>query len=183
MRAINMTRKEYIKERNELSKQYREYEDKNTTPVMATMEEMDNYIDNIKYRVETGRIPPSEMIIVERYKEYRKQNRAFREVDFKKLMRHLMGKDTVVKTNIIKYEVDTRKLQEEISKYEIMNNQKAYLMMNKETMDTITLDIAEKCKPLISPNDVKDLGGKLSTYHGNKCYVDNDLAFGEVEIR
>ena len=90
-----------------------------------------------------------------------------------------------MKTNIIKYEVDERKLQEEISKYEIMNNQKAYLMMNKETMDAITLDIAEKCKPLISPNDAKDFSkfSKLSTYHGNKCFIDNDLAFGEVDVR
>lgn len=177
-----MTRKEYVKERNELVMQYRVCENKNITPVMVTMEEMDDYIDNIEYRVTTGRLPPSEMKIVERYKEYRKKNRVFRKVDFKKLMRHLMGEDTVMKTNIIKYEVDTRKLQEEISKYETMNNRKAYLFMSDDTTKIITANAVEECKPFVSSDDVKDFG-KLAVYNGNKCCVDNDLSFGEVEIR
>lgn len=177
-----MTRKEYIKERNALAIQCRVCEDKSITPTMVTMEEMDDYIDNIEYRVTTGRLHPSEMKIVENYKEYRKKNRAFREVDFKKLMRYLMGKDTIMKTIIIKYEVDTRKLQEEISKYEIINNRKAYLFMSEDTMKIITLNVVEECEPFVSADCVKD-SGKLEVFQGNKCYVDNDLAFGEVEIR
>lgn len=87
-----------------------------------------------------------------------------------------------MKTNIIKTEIDKRKLQEAICEFEIINNKPAYLFMSDDTMNAITLNIVEECKPLTSPDDVKDFG-KLSTCRGNKYYVDNDLAFGEVEIR
>lgn len=92
------------------------------------------------------------------------------------------NKSTIMKTNIIKTEIDRRKLQEEISAFEIINNQPAYLFMNEDTMNTITSDVVKECKPFASLNDVND-SGKLATYQGNKCYVDNDLPFGEIEIR
>lgn len=86
-----------------------------------------------------------------------------------------------MKTNIMKCEVDERKLQEEISKYEIMNNQKAYLMMNKETMDALTSVLIDGMNIFSEHYIPKD--GKICVLKGNKCYVDNDLSFGEVEIR
>lgn len=87
-----------------------------------------------------------------------------------------------MKTNIIKTEVDERKLQKEIGKYEIIHNQEAYLMMNKETMDTLT-ELHINDSPPSYVLDVLKNGSKLAMFQGNKCYVDNDLAFGEVEIR
>ena len=64
---------------------------KTTMPIhhMVTLEYMDDYIDNIEYRVLSHRLPPEDMRIVERYKEFRKQERAFNKVDFKELMRQL----------------------------------------------------------------------------------------------
>ena len=57
--------------------------------MMVTQEYMDNYIDDIEYRVLSHRLPPEDMRIVKRYKEFRKQERAFVEIDFKKLMKEL----------------------------------------------------------------------------------------------
>lgn len=87
-----------------------------------------------------------------------------------------------MKINIIKTEIDTRKLQQAINEFEIINDKSAYLFMNEDTINAITSNIVEECNLLVSPDDVKDFG-RLAEYQGNKCYVDNDLAFGEVEIR
>lgn len=57
---------------------------------MVTVEYMDDYIDDIRCRVSSGRLPPEDMRIVERYKEYKSKNRAFKEVDFKRLMKELI---------------------------------------------------------------------------------------------
>ena len=58
---------------------------------MVTIEYMDNYIDDIEYRVLSGMLPPEDMIIVERYKEYKQHEHAFKMIDFKKLMNMLVG--------------------------------------------------------------------------------------------
>ena len=57
---------------------------------MVTVEYMDDYIDDIRYRVLSGRLPPKDMRIVKRYKEYKSKNREFKKVDFKKLMSELI---------------------------------------------------------------------------------------------
>lgn len=58
---------------------------------MVTVEYMDDYIDDIRCRVLSGRLPPEDMRIVEGYKEWKSKNKAFKEVDFKKLMDKLIG--------------------------------------------------------------------------------------------
>ena len=55
----------------------------------VTVEYMDDYIDDIRCRVLSGRLPLEDMKIVERYKEYQSKNRGFKKVDFKKLMSEL----------------------------------------------------------------------------------------------
>ena len=55
---------------------------------MVTLEYMDDYIGDIKCRVSQGRLPPEDMRIVERYKEFRKHENVSK-VDFKKLMKQL----------------------------------------------------------------------------------------------
>lgn len=57
---------------------------------LVTVEYMDDYIDDIKYRVLSHRLPPEDMRIVERYKEYKSKNKDFKKVDFKKLMSELI---------------------------------------------------------------------------------------------
>lgn len=57
---------------------------------LVTVEYMDDYIDDIRCRVLSGRLPPEDMRIVERYKEYKSKNRGFKKVDFKKLMSELI---------------------------------------------------------------------------------------------
>ena len=56
----------------------------------VTVEYMDDYIDDIRCRVLSGRLPLEDMKIVERYKEYKSKNRGFKKVDFKKLMSGLI---------------------------------------------------------------------------------------------
>ena len=58
---------------------------------MVTIEYMDNYIDDIEYRVLSGMLPPEDMRIVERYKEYKQHEHGFKMIDFKKLMNMLVG--------------------------------------------------------------------------------------------
>ena len=58
---------------------------------MVTIEYMDNYIDDIEYRVLSGMLPPEDMRIVERYKKYKQHERGCKKVDFKKLMNMLVG--------------------------------------------------------------------------------------------
>lgn len=57
---------------------------------MVTIEYMDDYIGDIEYRVLSGMLPPEDMRIVERYKEY-KQQHEFKRTDSKKLMNILVG--------------------------------------------------------------------------------------------
>lgn len=57
---------------------------------MVTREYMDNHIEDIYYRVLIGTLPPEDMRIVERYKEYKKKNKEFKEVDYKISMKQLI---------------------------------------------------------------------------------------------
>ena len=57
----------------------------------VTIEYMDDYIGDIEYRVLSGMLPPEDMRIVERYKEYKQHEHGFKMVDFKKLMNMLVG--------------------------------------------------------------------------------------------
>ena len=56
---------------------------------MVTQKYMDDYIEDIEYRVLNHLLPPEDMRIVKRYKKFKKQERAFNKVDFKKLMKQL----------------------------------------------------------------------------------------------
>lgn len=142
---------------------------------MLTMEEVDNRIDNIEYCVTTGRLDPSEMRIVERYKEYKKKNRAFTEIDFKKLMRHLMEEDIVMKINIVKYEIDKGGLRESVSKYQALNKRDPYLFVNEETLGLLMEDSKKYC--------VYPTSEKMIIYEGLHVFIHNNLSFGEIEVR
>lgn len=58
---------------------------------MVAIEYMDDYISDIEYRILSGMLPPEDMRIVERYKEYKRHEHGLKMVDFKKLMNMLIG--------------------------------------------------------------------------------------------
>lgn len=69
------------------------------------------------------------------------------------------------------------KLLEEINKFECLTNQAAYLFMNESTMEALSI--------AISPHTAQITVGKsiLCKYSGKKVFKNDDLEFGEVEIR
>lgn len=50
------------------------------------IEWMDNYINDIRYRVSIGVLPREHMQIVKGYKEYKKKHPTIKKVEFKKLI-------------------------------------------------------------------------------------------------
>lgn len=68
---------------------------------------------------------------------------------------------------------DMENLDYNINKYEIINNIRAYLIMNQDTADSFA---SQSNIPYASKN-------QIYMYKGNKILIDNDLKLGEVEIR
>lgn len=92
-----------------------------------------------------------------------------------------------MKTNIITYEIDEDKLRKKILDFECITNQHAYIIMNRKTADALE----EKYKPCIigSKEEIEKLAYKfkngfyIGVYNGNKIFIDDDLEFGEIDIR
>lgn len=77
--------------------------------------------------------------------------------------------------------LDNRKLYEEICKYEGVSNQTAYLFMNKDTMKSLCkLTVMSISIPHVEI-DTDDC--TLAKYSGLKVFQNDDLEFGEIEIR
>lgn len=86
------------------------------------------------------------------------------------------------KFSIIKH-LDETKLLEEIERYINENEEDPYIFMNKEMVDDL-----ERITPLGSyekfiscKNEMKC--GVMAIYKGFKIYENNDLKYGEVELR
>lgn len=83
--------------------------------------------------------------------------------------------------------VDTNKLDKQINEYEYTTGEEPYLFMSNATGNAIINELfnistmppteIEKMLRFITP------GVKTGTYKGINIYENNDLAFGEVEIR
>lgn len=73
--------------------------------------------------------------------------------------------------------VNNDKLQEEINRYETLTNQNAYLFMSKNTMDALALAIL----PFSTPDMYKEC--IMCNFKGRKVFQNDELEFGEVEIR
>lgn len=73
--------------------------------------------------------------------------------------------------------VNNDKLQEEINRYETLTNQNAYLFMSKNTMDALALAIL----PFSTPDMYKE--SIMCKFKGRKVFQNDELEFGEVEIR
>lgn len=82
-----------------------------------------------------------------------------------------------MKTKII----DINKLSEEIENFEVMTNQKAYLFMHRATTDYLENTIPTK--ELYLNNSSCRFSDVIAKFQGRNVYIDDDLKFGEVEIR
>lgn len=84
-----------------------------------------------------------------------------------------------MKINISRSELDNDKLLEEMERCEITSNQTAYLFMSQETIDAL-VGAARNHTVFIAGNTDMDM---LAFFCGRRVYKNDDLKFGEVEIR
>lgn len=89
-------------------------------------------------------------------------------------------KFSIVKT------IDYDKISSEIEEYIMRTGEKPYLFMHIDTIDTIWNELKSTFTKFVDPSYV--LNNSKSTdvraeYEGCRIYVNNDLKFGEVEIR
>lgn len=73
--------------------------------------------------------------------------------------------------------VNNNKLLEEINRYELLTNQNAYLFMSKDTIDALAL----ASLPFSDPDSYKE--SIMCKFKGRKVFQNDELEFGEVEIR
>ena len=92
-----------------------------------------------------------------------------------------------MKTNIITYEIDENKLRNKILDFEEITKLHAYIFMNQKTASVFE----EQHKPYIigSKEAIDKLAYKfkngfyIGVYDGNKIFIDDNLEFGEIDIR
>lgn len=75
--------------------------------------------------------------------------------------------------------LDNQKLSGEIAKYESVSNQTAYLFMSQGTMKALS-DLIVMNVPGIKINTDSYF---LAKYKGRKVFRNDDLEFGEIEVR
>lgn len=73
--------------------------------------------------------------------------------------------------------LDESKLQEELCIYVNEHQEKPYIFLNRETIVELVLKSTDLPYYLLNRN------GVISTYQGFKVYENNELKYGEVEIR
>ena len=74
---------------------------------------------------------------------------------------------------------DDTKLLQEIEKFEMIHSQNAYLFMNQETLNELTIFF-----PLKIHVELKQYSDSVFVYYcGRRVYENDTLKFGEVEIR
>lgn len=81
--------------------------------------------------------------------------------------------------NISEKHINEEKLIKEVQGFEIEHSQNAYIFMNEETLG----ELVSACPPLMYFQAAENYDGIISSYRGRKVYRDENLKFGEVEIR
>ena len=85
--------------------------------------------------------------------------------------------------------LDTTKLDKKIIDYECETGEVPYLFMANSTGNAMLKEVCTNCGSIIYASDniemlrVMHPGAAIGSYKGYKIYENNDLAFGEVEIR
>ena len=88
----------------------------------------------------------------------------------------MIGRFSILKS------LDLEKIDKNIKIYESKTGNKPYLFMNK---DTIYETFCECNENFVTKKEFEflNLYGKTGTYAGYKLFVNEDLEFGEVELR
>lgn len=90
------------------------------------------------------------------------------------------------KFSIIK-QLDTEKLDARIDKFMTVNSHSPYVFASKETISALisheTDGLGDKLSKLVFDYMLLKEQGCSCMYKGNKVFEDNDLEFGEIELR
>lgn len=84
------------------------------------------------------------------------------------------------KFNIVE-KINLEKLDYELKDYIVHRKESPYIFMNKNTLKAIGDTISVRVGQFIHDEKYKD--AELCMYLGYRVYINNDLDFGEVEIR
>ena len=85
--------------------------------------------------------------------------------------------------------LDTKKLDKHIEEYECATGEVPYLFMANSTGNAMLKEVCTTCDSVIYASDFTEMlrimhpGAAIGAYKGYKVYENNDLPFGEVEIR
>lgn len=80
-------------------------------------------------------------------------------------------------------EADIIKLREKIKIYESEHTGSPYIFMNYETLELATKEVGINIKPIEELHMTLYKQKVNIHFEGYKVFINNDLAFGEVEIR
>lgn len=97
---------------------------------------------------------------------------------YKEVKHSFYGGDYML-VNISQKRIDEEKLLKEVQGFEIEHNQNAYIFMNEETLR----ELVNVCPALMYFQATESYDGMISSYCGRKVYRDENLKFGEVEVR
>lgn len=78
-----------------------------------------------------------------------------------------------MKINVIQYGFNIEKLDHNISRYKAINNTLVCLTMNQDTADSLAAQFNVPYTPR----------NRTNMYKGNRVLIDNDLKYGEIEIK
>lgn len=87
-----------------------------------------------------------------------------------------------MKTNMITYKIDENKLRNKIIDFECMTNQHAYIFMNQKTA-SVFKEQQHKSYIFGSKETTDSISLNLKEVYGHKIFIDDDLEFGEIDIR
>lgn len=79
--------------------------------------------------------------------------------------------------------LDENRLTKEIVRYVNENEEDPYIFMNKKTIDDLEYIAPLGSYEKFNPCENKMRSGVIAMYRGFKVYENNDLKYGEVELR
>lgn len=82
-----------------------------------------------------------------------------------------------MKVKLIHKIVSTTELRASVATFEAMANRQAILLMNEETRKVLEDKCLRSCG-----YEIRDYG-TLKRYDGRKIFIDDELEFGEIDIR
>lgn len=84
-----------------------------------------------------------------------------------------------MKVNVIKTEIDYLEISKTTSEVQCLINREPVIFMNDETAKQIEADAAK----YFTISKSKTNKGHIVRYEGYKVFIDNDLEYGEIEVR